>query len=342
MANDRTPTIEAKHRETSSACSIASRVMRAEADAVVHAASLLGPSFEAAVELIARKRGSVIVSGVGKSGLVGAKISATLSSTGTPSHFMHATEAVHGDLGRIRDGDTVLLLSYSGSTDEVINLAELLRQDDIPIISITRGAETQLAKLSDAALVTGDVTEACPNNLAPSASTTAMIALGDALSLAVAEANSFSAEDFHRAHPGGLLGRQMMSVNDVLRFRVGVDIEVVAESETVLSAVRIATAHGRRAGATMLVNEAGELSGIFTDADLRRLLVKDPQSALDRPIREVMTASPKRLASSARVRDAVQLVRESRVDEIPVVDASGCPIGLLDVQDLIALKVIES
>ena len=324
-----------------SATSFAAGVLRAEADAVLHAAEHLGPSFESAVQQIGECRGTVIVSGMGKSGLIAQKISATLASTGTPSHYLHPSEAMHGDLGRIRAGDTVILLSYSGTTEDVLALAAVLRQDGVPLISMCGRADSHLGKLTDLCLELGDVTEACPHNLAPTASTTAMLALGDALALAVSRDRSFSADDFRKRHPGGLLGRQMMAVREILRFRAGENLPLAAATGTVQEVLEEAAKQPRRAGAVVLIDEHSRLAGIFTDADLRRLLVRDGHETLARPVAEVMTRSPQCLRDDALVRDAVQQVRERRVDELPVVDADGKPVGLIDVQDLVALKVIE-
>jgi len=316
--------------------------LRAEADAVTRIAGRIADGamhgLAKAIDLLATCDGHVVVSGMGKSGLIGAKISATLSSLRQPSHALHPAEALHGDLGRIRRGDVALLLSYSGETEEIVTLASILRADGVARIGISRSDDSSLARLCDAHLSLGDVEEACPLNLAPTASTTAMLALGDALALAVARRRSFGADDFHRNHPGGMLGVGLRPITDVLRFRVGRNLVVVPESATVLEAIRLAGT-GRRAGAVLLVDDAGRLSGIFTDGDLRRLINEAPE-ALNCGVREVMTARPQHLGVDDLVRDAVRLVRERRVDEIPVLDPDGRPVGMVDVQDLIALKVV--
>lgn len=290
-----------------------------------------------------RGGGSVVVSGLGKSGLIGRKVSATLASTGTPSHFLHPTEAMHGDLGRVRRGDVVLIFSFGGNTEEVVSLATLLRQDQVPVICIVGKPTCDLARLSTVAMSVGDIAEACPLNLAPTASTTAMLALGDALALAVSRRRSFGLEDFRRFHPGGALGRQLMPVVDAMRVHVGQGLPLVSQEATVRQAIGAdtPTPGTRRAGAVLVVDGSGRLAGIFTDGDLRRVLIRLGEGALDRPIMEVMTVSPRRLAHNALVRDAVQMVREFRIDEIPVVDVDGKPLGLIDIQDLLALKVIE-
>jgi len=324
-----------------SSIDFAAGVLRAEAEAVQRVADQLGSDFDKAVAALAKCSGNVIVSGMGKSGIIARKISATLASTGTPSHDLHPAEAMHGDLGRIRTGDIVILLSYSGATDDVLALAALIRQDSVPSIAICNRPDTHLARLCDMTLCVGDVTEACPHNLAPTASTTAMLALGDALALSVSRARKFSADDFRKRHPGGLLGRQMMNVTDVLRFRAGDNLPLIKASCSVGQMLDQLDAYQRPPGATLIVDDqTGQLAGIVTDADLRRRY-RDSADLLSRSVATIMTRNPKHLLDTARVRDAVQLVRELRVDEIPIVDADARPVGLLDVQDLIALKVIE-
>ncbi len=322
----------------------ARRAILAEADAVRRVADLLDDRFVRATDLVveaARAGGSVVVSGVGKSGLIGQKISATLASVGVPSQWVHPTEAAHGDLGRFRRGDLLLALSYSGETAELVALAAILRQDNVPIVSITKGAPgAALDRIATVALSIGVVEEACPLALAPTSSTTATLALGDALALAASRRLAFSHEDFARRHPGGWLGDLLRPVTDIIRFRAGDNMPVLSDTHSVRNALDQAATSGRRPGALILTDADGRLSGVFTDGDLRRLILRDP-AELERPIADVMTRSPRTLPERAIVRDAVNLVREARQDEIPIVDDAGRPIGLLDVQDLIALKVIR-
>ena len=330
--------------KTADEASFLSDAMLAEADAIrrvaARAAGEDAGRWADAVALLDGCTGHVIVSGMGKSGLIGAKIAATMSSLGLPAHFMHPSEAVHGDLGRLRAGDVAILMSYSGGTEEVVNLAAILRTDGIRRVGISCNHQSHLARLCDVHLAIGDVVEACPLNLAPTASTTAMLAMGDALALAVSRRRNFAADDFHRRHPGGALGAGLKSVTEVLRFRVGETLATVAEDCTVADALR-STGGGRRAGALVVVDAAGRLSGIFTDGDLRRRVNELGAGLLSKRVAEVMTARPSALSSEALVRDAVQLVRERRLDEIPVVDADGRPLGLIDVQDLVSMKVID-
>lgn len=314
-------------------------------------ADALGPPFHAAVDLIVHcteRGGTVLVTGLGKSGLIGRKVSATFASLGIPSHAVHPAEAAHGDLGRFRPSDTVLALSYSGETDEVVNLAAILRQDGLPIIAITGGSPdapgegNTLQRLATVWLGLGDCQEAgAPEFAAPTASTAAMMALGDALALAAARRQAFSPDDFRRRHPGGALGGLMRPVLEVLRFRAGQNCPLVPATLTVRQALEAAAgASTRRPGAILLVDPQGRLAGIFTDGDLRRLILRDV-SELSRPIAQVMTTRPRTLPADALVRDAVRLFREHRQDEIPVVDDAGRPLGILDVQDLIAMRLVR-
>ncbi len=296
--------------------------------------------WDRAISIVATCGGHVVVSGMGKSGLVGAKISATLSSLGRPSHALHPAEAVHGDLGRIRQDDVALLISYSGETEEVLALGSILKADGVPCIGISRSATSSLGRVCDAHLSLGEITEACPLNLAPTASTTAMIAVGDALALAAARRADFDADSFHRHHPGGLLGAGLRPIVETLRFRVGDNVAVVRDHLTVREALG-ASGDARRTGAILIVDEEGLLHGIFTDGDLRRLVNTAGAAGLESPIAEVMTKQPRHLTEGDLVRDAVRLVRERRVDEIPVVDAGGRPLGIVDVQDLVAMKVVR-
>lgn len=321
----------------------AKEVLCAEADAINHIR--LGADFNQAVELILACKGSVVISALGKNGPIGQKLSATFASTGAPSHFLHPTEAVHGDLGRIRKDDVVLLLSRSGNTEEVVALATILKQDEAPVIALVATPNCDLGRIATVSLCIGDVTEACPLNLAPTASTTAMLALGDALALVVSRRRNFGVEDFHKFHPGGTLGRQLMPVTQAMRFRVGENLTLIPQGMTVAQAYAQAaktTSKLRQAGALLIVDPKGRLAGIFTDGDWRKLALKLGPASWDQPIDKVMVAKPRRLTDSALVRDAVQLVRELRIDEIPIVDGQGKPVGLLDVQDLMALRVIES
>jgi arabinose-5-phosphate isomerase len=334
----------------------AARVMRDEGASIDLAAGALGGSFIKAVDLIQRASasgGTVLVSGLGKSGLIGQKIAATMASLGIPAHGVHPTEAAHGDLGRFRPHDVAVCLSHSGETEEVVALAATLKQDGIPVIAITRGrregekrALSSLERVADAVLSELVDEEAARDRegralVAPTSSTTVALALGDALALAVARRLRFTDEDFRRRHPGGQLGGLLRPVLELLRFRAGENLPLITPDETVSQALAHAAKLERRPGALLVVEaDSGRLAGIFTDGDLRRLVLRD-RDALDRPIRGVMTARPRTLPDTALARDAVNMIREHRQDEIPVVDDEGRPVGLLDVQDLIAMRLVK-
>lgn len=324
-------------------------VLEREAAALHAASRALDDEFARAVTLLvtcADSGGTVLISGLGKSGLVGAKISATLASLGIPSHAVHPSEAAHGDLGRFRPTDTVICISCSGETDEVVNLASILRQDGLPIIAITAGAgegggaRNTLERLATVRLRLGSTDEAGgPRFAAPTSSTTTTMALGDALALAAAQRRNFTDADFARRHPGGALGELLRPVTEIMRFVAGKNLPLIPAGMTVREALHHAAAGGRRPGAMLIVDGAGTLAGIFTDGDLRRLVLRGA-GELERAVGEVMTASPRTLRNDALVRDAVRMFREFRQDETPVVDPAGRPVGLLDVQDLIAMRLV--
>lgn len=323
-------------------------VLADEAQALHQVAQRVGDELSRAINVLEdciSAGGTVLVTGLGKSGLIGAKIAATFSSLGIPAHSVHPVEAAHGDLGRFRRSDAVLALSASGETEEVVELAGILRQDGLRIISITNGhggAPSSLERLSFVSLTMGIQREAgSPDFIAPTSSTTVMLAIGDALALCLARRRNVTDADFARWHPGGSLGGLLRPVVDVLRFRAPDSLPVAPEDASVEEALRRWEGKGRRPGALLVVDpRAGTLTGIFTDGDLRRLVLRDP-AQLGRPIREVMTRGPRTLPSSSLVRDAVHLVREHRQDEIPVIDDRGAPVGLLDVQDLMAMRLVR-
>ncbi|MFN0131715.1 MAG: KpsF/GutQ family sugar-phosphate isomerase [Phycisphaerales bacterium] len=334
---------DARHAEAA----FARAALADQARAVSRLADHIAEPFHQAAELLQRcadSGGTVLVTGLGKSGLIGAKLAATLASLGIPAHAVHPSEAAHGDLGRFRASDTVICLSHSGETDEVVNLAAVLRQDGLPIIAITRGSDpaspSSLERLATVSLATRVEIEAGhPDFAAPTSSTTAALALGDALALAVARRRHFTGEEFAKRHPGGALGGLLRPVTEVLRFRAGVNLPLTTPSMSVRQALHAAAGAGRRPGALLIAHES-RLVGIFTDGDLRRLILRDP-AGLDRPLADVMTRNPRTLADSALVRDAVLMFRECRQDEIPVVDQHGAPVGILDVQDLIAMRLVR-
>ncbi len=321
-------------------------VLEHESAAVALLGESLDETFCEAVGLIeacAERGGTVLVSGLGKSGLIGQKIAATLSSLGIPSHAVHPTEAAHGDLGRFRASDICLCLSLSGQTEEVVNLAAILRQDGLAVIAITGACESasSLERLARVTLHLAEGDEAGGGMyVAPTSSTTATLALGDALALCAARRRNFTTKDFAKRHPGGSLGGQLRAVTDVMRARVGENLPLVLEEITLGEALKKGAGQ-RRSGAMLIINESsGRLSGIFTDGDLRRHVCSDA-GALGRAMSKLMTRNPRVLRDDALVRDAVTLFREFRQDEIPIVDAQGRPVGLLDVQDLITLRLVS-
>ena len=317
----------------------AREVIRAEADAIAAMTPIVDETFARAVAMMYTCTGSCIVSGIGKAGIIGQKISATLASTGTPSHFLHPAEAVHGDLGRLRQDDIVIVLSYGGETEEVTRLINLVKQLGIRLIAITSDWDSTLSQHSDVVLCMGKVSEACPLGVAPSVSTTCMLTIGDALAFTVMKARHFSVEDYVRFHPGGSLGKQLMTVEQSMMFRPGERLPWVTATDTV-GTMLDKTQDVKRHGAVMVVDADGRLAGIVTDGDLRRLLTQYGSAALDRPVGEVMTSPCKRIRADALAAEATGIFHRHRIDELPVVDAEDRPVGLIDVQDIVTIKVV--
>ncbi len=310
-------------------------IVRGEAAALLSVADRLNESFLAAVELFHRCPGRICITGTGKSADVGQKIAGTLNSTGTRAYILDATRALHGDLGMIHQHDVVLALSLSGETEEIVKLLPSLRQMALGLVALTSKEQSTLAKSADVALVLGPLEEVCPLGLAPSTSTTAMIAVGDALAFVLMRMREFTHEDFARFHPAGSLGRKLLKVEAVMR--QGVDVRVADSGKTVREVFAQEKRLGRRTGAVMLTDDAGRLTGFFTDSDLARLFEQHKDAAFDRPIREVMTPTPLMVPVGTRLMDAVDILRNRKISELPVVDAAEKPVGLLDVTDLIGL-----
>jgi arabinose-5-phosphate isomerase len=317
----------------------ARRVICAEAEAIAGMTPIVNEAFARAVEMIYRCAGSCIVSGIGKAGIIGQKISATLASTGTPSHFLHPAEAVHGDLGRLRREDIVVVLSYGGETDEIVRLINLVKQLQIRLIAITSEEESTLSRHSDVVLCMGKVNEACPLGVAPSVSTTCMLAVGDALALTVMKARRFGVEDYVRFHPGGSLGARLMTVEQSMMFRPGEKLPIATPDDTIRGMLE-KTRDVKRHGAVMVVDDDGRLAGIVTDADLRRLLTRQGPDALDVTVADVMTPDCKRIQAGALAAEATGLFHKYRIDELPVVDTEDRPVGLIDVQDIVTIKIV--
>jgi len=318
------------------ALELARTVLRIEAQAVGALADRLdGASFLRAVDLLMKCRGRVVVSGVGKSGHVGRKIAATMASTGTPAMFMHAAEAAHGDLGMITRSDVLVALSYSGETGELLTIVPTLKREGTPLVAITGSPASSLARHADVHLDVRVDKEACPLNLAPTSSTTAMLALGDALAVACLDARGFGPADFARSHPGGALGRRLLTrVEDVMA--TGGDIPSVPITATVMEA--IGEISRKRLGMTAVLGADGRLAGIFTDGDLRRLLERGA-SVRDLSVAEVMTPSPLTIGRDALAAEAAQLIESTRRNQLLVVE-DGRLVGALHAHDLTAARVL--
>jgi arabinose-5-phosphate isomerase len=316
------------------------QIILLESKALEKISGRLDGDFCRAVGCMYECRGNVIVTGMGKAGLIGHKIMATLASTGTPSHFLHPAEAVHGDLGRIHHGDVMLILSQSGETEEIIRLLPSLAELDVPIVAITGRAASTLGRAATVVIELGPLEEACALGLAPSTSTTAMLAIGDALALVTSRLRNFGREDFARFHPGGSLGNKLSKVEH--HCRPLEQCRVAEEDQTVRAMLVSVSKPGRRTGATMLVDRQGVLTGIFTDSDLARLFEQRRDAELDGPISKVMTHHPLSVTSGSMMTDAVAIMAERKISELPVVDNDGRPLGLIDITDVVALLPKEA
>ena len=310
--------------------------MEIESRAVAELLPRIDERFARACELCLAAHGRVAVSGLGKSGHVGSKIAATLASTGTPAFFLHAAEASHGDLGMVARGDLLLAISNSGETPELLALLPPLRRLGVPVIAMTGNAASTLAREAEVHLDVGVREEACPLNLAPTASTTATLAMGDALATAVLQARGFTSEDFARAHPGGALGRKpLLRVSDVMRR--GEDLPQVAITATVEQG--LVEMSGKGLGMTAVTDAAGRLLGVFTDGDLRRAL--DGGLDLRRTaMQEIMTRNPRHIAPQELAAEAVNRMQEHRITALLVVEASGTLVGALNIHDLLRAGVV--
>jgi arabinose-5-phosphate isomerase len=313
-------------------------VLEGEAQALAALGRCVDDAFARAVEMMCGCTGQVVVTGVGKAGLIGAKISATMASTGTPSIFLHPTEALHGDLGRLRPGDVVLALSHSGATPEVVMLLDHLKRGGQAVIALTSDAGSPLGSDADVTIAYGTIKEACQFGLAPSVSTTCMLALGDALALTAARVRNFTSEDYATFHPAGSLGLTFIRVERAMGFRRGERLAVAEESRPVRQVLAEAEKIHRRAGAVLLVDAAGRLTGILTDADLRRrLLAERDSSFMDRPASRIMIRDPKSIRAGALASEALETMTRYRIGELPVLDDGGRPVGMIDLKDLVGM-----
>ena len=307
-----------------------------EANALLGLQKKLSASFVQAVRAVLKVRGRVVIMGMGKSGHVGRKIAATLASTGTPAMFVHPAEASHGDLGMVKEIDLVLAISNSGESDELAAILPVLKRQGVPLVAMTGGAQSTLAQHADIVLDSSVDKEACPLNLAPTASTTAQMALGDALAVALLDARGFKAEDFARSHPGGSLGRRLLThVADVMRKDDAVPR--VLPTDTFSALMREMSDKGL--GASAIVNDQGQVLGIFTDGDLRRLIEKGVDMR-NLSAQEVMKANPRTLRVDALAAEAAEMMETHRITSLLVVDAQGMLCGAINSNDLMRAKVI--
>jgi arabinose-5-phosphate isomerase len=310
-------------------------ILRTEANAILSVIPRLNSNFTKVFSMLLKCEGRIVLTGMGKAGIIAQKISATLASTGSPSLYLHPAEAYHGDLGRITKDDIIVALSNSGETEELIRLLPHIKKIGAQIIAITSSETSTLAKHSDAFISIGDIEEAGSLEFAPSASTTAMLALGDAIALGLFKSRNFNIEKFAFYHPGGELGRKLLKVKDVMR--TGDKNPVVEYRASVRDTLMMITK--ARAGAVSIVDKKGKLLGIFTDGDLRRGLEKD-KDLLEKTLEIVMTKAPKTISPESFATEAIAILREYKIDELPVVNEQGSPVGMLDVQDLLSAGLV--
>ena len=317
----------------------AREVFDIEIVALKHVRVHLDAAFDAAVEVIVetvRRRGKIVIVGIGKSGNVGAKIAATLTSTGSTSVVLNSVDALHGDVGVVNDGDVILALSYSGESDELLNLLPALKRFSVKIIALTGGVKSSLARHSDLVLNVRVPKEACPFNLAPTASTTAMLVMGDALAMAVLQARGFKQSDFAKYHPSGAIGRAMLlRVGEIMRS--GERNAVANESLSVKESLLVMTQ--AKSGSLAIVNARGKLVGVFTDGDFRRQMSADPE-LLARALKSVMTRNPICIRDTALAVEALKVFNDRNIDDLIVVNGKREPVGLVDSQDLPKLKIM--
>lgn len=322
--------------KTSKAKMRAKKVLGIEAKAILDLAKRVGRDFEKVIEFMAKIKGRVIVTGMGKPGFIAQKVSATLSSTGTPSLYLHPAEALHGDLGRVTREDCLLVFSNSGETEEIVKLLPIVKKIGARLIACVGNTKSALAKNADFILNVAVEKEACSLGLTPTASTTAMLAMGDALCVSLLERKGFKEKDFALFHPGGTLGKRLLlRVQDIMR--TGPANPIVKEDARVREVLLKITK--ARAGSASVIDKKGKLAGIFTDGDLRRHL-NGKINIANKKIKEVMTKSPVTIKKDKLAAEAFQILRSKKIDEIPVVDRKGKPVGLLDVQDILKAGLV--
>ena len=314
---------------------LARKVLRTEAAAILNLVDRIDSTFERAVQLLFECRGRVIVTGMGKSGIICRKIAATLSSTGTPAFFLHPAEAIHGDLGAIREDDIVIAVSHSGETEELLRLLESIRRIGARLIAVTGSGASTLAKAADVTLDCGITEEACPLNLVPTASTTAALALGDALAMTLLVRKGFREEDFASLHPGGKLGRRLMRVENVMHS--GTSAPIVSTSAVMKDVIHEMSS--KRLGMTCVVDESGRLAGVFTDGDLRRQMTRTP-NVLELTAGDVMTPGPVTIARRLLAVEALKIMETHKITSVVVVDAGGKVEGVVHLHDLWRTQMI--
>ncbi len=321
---------------SSNALELGRQVLRIEAEAVLALCDRINGAFLQALSLILNCRGRVIVSGIGKSGHIGRKIAATLASTGTPAFFVHPAEASHGDLGMITAEDVVIGISNSGESAELLNILPSIKRQGAKLIAMTGNEQSSLSRYADVHLDAGVAQEACPLNLAPTASTTAALALGDALAVALLDARGFGAEDFARSHPGGSLGRRLLTrMRDVMRS--GEAIPIVTPEASIAEAIREITRG--TIGMTVVISPERKVLGIFTDGDLRRAVLKN-LDLQNLTVNDIMTRNPRTMGAEKLAAEAVEMMERYKINQIPVVDDDGRLIGALNMHDLFQAKAI--
>jgi arabinose-5-phosphate isomerase len=318
---------------------LARRVIETETEGLRAMSARLGPEFGMAVEIlrgVLDQRGKIVVVGIGKSGNIGHKIAATLNSTGATAVVLNSQNALHGDLGILSDGDAVIILSYSGETRELLDLLPFIKRFDVKTVAVTGRPGSTLSRLSDVTLDTSVEREACPLNLAPTSSSTAMLVMGDALAMVLLEARGFSEKDFARYHPGGALGRALLTrVSDIMRSDAA--LPTVPETASVLDALD--AMNRTRSGAALVIGDDGGLAGIFTHGDFARCYQKDPQLG-GKAVAGLMTRRPITVRADSLAAEAVKTIGQNRIDDVVVLDEAGRPVGLVDTQDLARLKIV--
>ncbi len=311
-------------------------VLDQEASAISSLGQRIGHDFLLALDALERTKGRVVCTGIGKPGFIAQKLSATLSSTGIPSFYLHPAEAAHGDLGRVAKGDVVVALSNSGTTEEVLRLLIPLKRLGVSVIALTADVNSALGRGADLVVSLGDIDEACPMGLVPTASSAALHAICDALAMTLAWRREFTESQYALYHPGGKLGRSVMKVREVMR--TGDSNPLIRDNAKLKQVIVVMTQTRGRPGAANVVDAKGRLVGIFTDGDLRRLAERD-ELDLNRPISQVMIRRPRCIGPEELVFAAAAVMRETKIDQLPVVDAEGRAVGLLDVQDVLAARL---